>query len=160
MSQQNGEREVIGPDLVGVSLGSWAYKGEIRYFDTEAGELDTVTPENGAIYTVMIVAQNLGGSPTELPPGDEFVLIANGEQYEPTSELPGGVSWDDIRQRPGTTRLRSPRNYIGTYQGDVEGGTTGQLVLPFDAPVDEQFSIGWVFEEDGEKVVHEIAPPE
>lgn len=148
--RRDAKEEVIGPNNVGATSGSWSWKESVRYYDDTEEVLKAVKAQNGAFYQIGLRLQNLGGDSIRAPGIDQFSLYAKGEVYSLMDELPNGVSWDSTRQRPETTEIVAPNR--GIDNGKIDPGRLLYYTLTYDAPVDTPPVLVWEFEQDGDAI--------
>lgn len=131
--------------LFEVSAGQWMAKEYIRYFDPETESISRLTPTNDWWYEYTVDFRNLGNDPIENVDASQIGLFADGEVYDPLSELPE-ISWEQVRLREHSDYWQGP--YAWSIPDTIEGGESEIAYLLFDAASSENPTIELTY--DGE----------
>jgi hypothetical protein len=95
--------------------------------------------ENGAFYNVGIGVTNLGSEPQAVPNLTQFQLWINGETFPLLTELPEGVSWDQLRIEDDWFLFDEP----GSYYDEIGPGQEITPTLAYDASAKNSIYLKW-----------------
>lgn len=98
--------EFVSSRNVEYRTGSLVTISELRYYNPETDELDTLSPRRDIFLRCLIEIENLGSEGVAYPSASEFHYWTQEETFPLSEELPNGVSWEDLR--PEGPDLRQP----------------------------------------------------
>jgi hypothetical protein len=133
--------EAIRTDFISVFITGWGYRSRIRWFSDAAQELKYVESEDGVFWTISLAVQNLNDEGIQLPDLDQFDLLVNDIQYSRSRELPDGVEWEEVRERPEFRSVPDSTDYNEWPAPDP--GQRTYLTLLYEAPEGSEPYLVW-----------------
>lgn len=106
-------------------------KSELRYYNPETDELDTLSPRRDTFLQCTIEIENLGDEPVSYPSLGEFRYWTPDDTFSISEELPGEVDWENLR--PEGSDITQPHIALSLPRDELTRGPE-RINLFYDVP--------------------------
>lgn len=115
-----------------IQPGSLVTKSELRYYNPETDELDTVSPRRDTFLQCELEIENLSDESVPYPNIGEFYYWTVNDTFSVSDELPGGVNSVNLRQEE--PNIEQPAIWIELPRDELTATGPEVINLRYDVP--------------------------